>query len=161
MIEMPDDRDTLATDIPDCYLLFDNRECGTRDSKPTVPHPDSFVASAAAAMRLTLAELEALAGLLLSVLLPLDHTGIARDVTGLTKDRLQRLVDLQKGACNTVAHSTRLAGTSAAMDVDVNVETVGHINRLKRCHHLATIETVGEVDLHITSVDGNLSGPRS
>src|SRR4051812_41421230 len=85
-----------------------------------------------ASRRSTLAELEALAGLLLPVLLALYHARITRHVPVAAKRRLEGFVDLDKTACDAMTDSAGLACVATTVHVGVNIETVNHLDRHQR-----------------------------
>src|SRR5688500_6262063 len=69
-----------------------------------------------------LAELETLARFLLSVLLPLDHTRVARHVTIAAQRRLQRLIELDESARDGVANGAGLSGAASPIHIGRDVE---------------------------------------
>src|SRR5687767_6621337 len=71
---------------------------------------------------LTLAELLAAAGGVQADLLAFDFAGVTRDVTGGGQLRLERGVPVDQGAGDAVANGAGLAGFTAAVDVDLDVE---------------------------------------
>ena len=71
--------------------------------------------------RLTLGELEAAAGAGLTVFLPLDPTGVAREEVVLAKRRLDGRVITLQGPGDAEQDGFGLAGDAAAFSVDVDV----------------------------------------
>src|SRR6476620_6436556 len=103
--------------------------------------------------RLALAELEAAASLRAAILLALDRARVAgEEAAGLQRRPQGRLIGHQ-GAADAVTHGAGLAGETAALDGDDDVElavAVGGDQRLAQDH---AQHRTGEINLLVAVID--------
>src|SRR5437764_10603665 len=86
-----------------------------------------------------LAELEALAGLLVAVLLPLDHPGVPGEEVGVTEGGEQVGAVLGEGSGQAEEDGARLAVLAATLDVDEDVEPFAHLGDAERGSDVAPL----------------------
>src|SRR5580704_8383256 len=110
-------------------------------------------------MRLTLRELESLAGAFLPVLLTLMLTRIAREHAQLLQFPAQLRVELDQCASNTQLGGSGLPVGAAAGCGDPNIELIGRFGGQKRLPHDRSRRLAGEVVFKSAAVDRDLALP--
>ncbi len=111
--------------------------------------------------RLTFGELETLAGALLTVLLPLMFTSVAREETELLQFRTQFGVKFDKGTGNPETRGTGLAGYSAAVGENHNIETLRELHRQQRLPNVGAGRLICKIIIERPVIDRNLALSRS
>src|SRR5262249_46929866 len=110
------------------------------------------------ASRLALRELEPAAGTATAVLLALLHAAVAREQPVLAEHRVVRRVDLLQRAREAEHDRVGLAGRTAALDVDQDVERAfrgGGLERLEQAHARLRRD---EVLVGVATVDDEAAG---
>src|SRR5579862_1148030 len=105
---------------------------GYKSNEPQVLNPGLMLASRDFCGRLTLRELEALAGAGLTVLLALLHSGVACEKALFPQDGLQIGRSLQQRPCNAVTDRACLARHAAAIDADEHIKFPRVLSRFER-----------------------------
>jgi hypothetical protein len=108
--------------------------------------------------RLTLGELEALAGLLVAEFLALDHTGISRQEAAVAERRVEVGPKYLEGACQALHHGARLAWLAAAGDIDDNIDPAAHLGRFQRSPDVRLLNLEGKVDIGVVAINLKLAG---
>src|SRR6478609_2938728 len=117
-----------------------------------------FVSRGIPGKRLTLGELEALAGAGLAGLLALFLAGVTGEVTGLLEGNAELGIELQQGAGDAVGNRTGLAADAAAGDVHGHIELVLAVGSDERREGALHEVVVGEIGLELAFVDDGLAG---
>src|SRR6478736_7217922 len=117
-----------------------------------------FVSRGIPGKRLTLGELEALAGAGLAGLLALFLAGVTGEVTGLLESDAKLGIELQQGAGDAVGNRTGLAADAATSDVHGHIELVLAVSRDERRQGALHEVVVGEIDLKLAVIDHGLAG---
>lgn len=107
---------------------------------------------------LTLGELRSLTGLVKTVLLTLDDSGVDGDEAVGLEGLAEVSVDQEKCACDAKACCAFLCGIATTLDGDVDVEPSVESHEIERPEQVDHEILVGEVLLSLDSVDGDLSG---
>src|SRR6202042_2494106 len=102
--------------------------------------------------------LRSLAGLLQTVLLALDDTGVTREVAGLLQGRSVLGIDEDQRAGNPEAKPPGLAANAAASDAGDDVELLDAVECCQRALHQLLVHLVREVALDGATVDLDLTG---
>src|SRR6478609_2260838 len=99
--------------------------------------------------RLTLGELEALAGAGLAGLLALFFAGVTGEVTGLLQGDAELGIELQQRAGDAMGHGARLAADAATGDIHKDVELVLRVRSDERGDGAAHEVVVREIDFEL------------
>src|SRR5713226_2188387 len=111
--------------------------------------------------KLSLRELEALTGTLLSVLLAFLHSRIARQEPVFAQRRAQLRIEPRNRPRQTHAHRSRLPAHAAAMGRHHHVHLVGDIREFQRLDRVMLPRVIRKILLHRPAVDRELAGPRT
>src|SRR5262249_31489795 len=103
--------------------------------------------------------LEALAGLLVAVLLALDHPGVAGEVLALAEGGLQVGAVFLEGPGEAEDDGAGLAALAAPLDVDEHVDPAAHLGGGQRGADGVAVPFLGEVGVALQAVDEELAGP--
>ena len=106
---------------------------------------------------LTFAELEALACLFLSVLLTLDHAGIARQQSGVAELRAIIFINEEKSTCDAHLHRASLAVRAATAYADEGIVAIIGFGNGKGHAHLVEQKLGREVFADLFAVDSHLA----
>src|SRR3954471_1519281 len=111
------------------------------------------------ALRSSLRELEALAGLLVPVLLPLDHAGVAGEEAVVAEAAFEVGAHLLEGAGQAEDDRARLAVLAAAADIDEDVNPTRHLGAHQGGADVIALDLEREVGVAIQAVDLELARP--
>jgi hypothetical protein len=110
--------------------------------------------------KLPLGELEALAGALLTVLLPFMCASIARQKSELLQFAAQFGIKFNQSAGNPEARRPSLSGHPATMREDQNIESFRCLGCKQWLPHIGASRFVHKVMVKRTSIDSDLTFPR-
>ncbi len=104
-----------------------------------------------------LGELEALAGLLVAVLLAFDHSGVAGEVPAVAEAGFEVGADsLRAGPGRALRHG--LTVLAAPIDVDKHVDPAAHLGALRGAR-TSSLDFEREIGVDVQVVDDELAGP--
>src|SRR5580692_11759883 len=109
--------------------------------------------------KLALAELEALAGTLLPVLLAFLHARIAGQKTILAQARSQLRIEDRQRARKPHAHRAGLSADAAAIHRGHNVHGSRRLRKFHRLNRAIAPSHIAKIFFRIAAVDGNLARP--